>query len=63
MASDIRLIQNDVLFLTELQSSSDSDLEEIKNVLDKFIISFNVNDHHFSSLTVSKQNSTNIQRR
>ena len=57
----IRLMNNIVLLLTETQLSSDSDLHAIKNLLDKFIFSFTMTGHHFSSLA-SNQNSTYIQR-
>ena len=62
IASDFRRMNNDALLLTETQLSSDSDLDEIKNLLDKLIFSFNMNGHRFSSLAICHQNSAYIQR-
>ena len=59
----IRLMNKIVLLLTDTQLSSDSDFHVIKNLLDKFIFSFAVTGHHFSSLAICNQNSTYIQRR
>ena len=50
-------MNNDVLLLTETQLNLDSGLDEIKNLLDRFMFSFNMNGHRFSSLTIYHQNS------
>ena len=52
IASDWRLMNNDMLFLTETQLSRGSDVNEIQTILDKFSISFNMNDYRFSSLAI-----------
>ena len=55
-------MNSDVLLLTETQLSLDSDLDEIKNLLDRFMFSFSMNGHRFSSLTICQQNSAYRQR-
>ena len=55
IASDWRLMNNDILFLTETQLSPGSDVNEIQTILDQFLISFNMSDYRFSSLVICYQ--------
>ena len=52
---------NDVLFLTETQLTSDSDLDKVRNLLDKFLVSFNENHQCFSGLAICYQSSPYIK--
>ena len=54
-------INDDVFFLTQTQLSSDNDWDEIKNLPDKCITCFSINDHCFSCLATCYQNSAYIQ--
>ena len=62
-ACDFRLMNNDVLFLTETQLSSESGLDETRNLIDKFRISFKLNNHSFSSVVICYQNPAYISER
>ena len=61
IASDWRLMNNDILFLTETQLSPGSDVNEIQTILDQFSISFNMSDYRFSSLAICYQKSVLLQ--
>ena len=61
MPSDLRLMNNDILFLTETQLCSNSDANEIQTFLDRSSISFNMNDYRFSSLAIRYQKSILLQ--
>ena len=57
IASDWRLMNNNILFLTETQLSPSSDVNQIQTILDQFSISFNMSDYRFSSLAICYQKS------
>ena len=61
VVSDWRLMNNNILFLTEAQSSPSSDVNEIQIIFDKFSISFNMSDYRFSSLAIHYQKSVLLQ--
>ena len=61
IASDWRLMNNNILFLTETQLSPSSDVNQIQTILDQFSISFNMSDYRFSSLAICYQKSVLLQ--
>ena len=61
IVSDLRLMNNNILFLTETQLSPSSDVNEIQIIFDKFSISFNMSDYRFSSLAIHYQKSVLMQ--
>ena len=61
IASDWRLMNNDILFLTETQLSPSGNVNQIQTILDQFSISFNMSDYRFSSLAICYQKSVLLQ--
>ena len=47
IASDLRLRNNDIFFLTETYSNSIGDVNEIRSLLNKFAINFSMNNYVF----------------
>ena len=60
IASDRSLMKNDILFLTETQFCSASDITSIESVLYEFPVECNMNDYCFSSLAICYQGSIKI---
>ena len=58
IASDSRLMKNDILFLTETQSCPAS--ESVESVLYELSVDFNMNNYCFSSLAICYQGSIKI---
>ena len=60
IASDPSLMKNDILFLTETQFCSASDITSIESVLYEFSVECNMNNYCFSSLAICYQGSIKI---
>ena len=60
IASDSRLMKNDILFLTEIQLCPASDITNTESVLDEFSVECNINNHCSSSLAICYQDSIKV---
>ena len=61
IASDWRLMNNYIVFLTEIKLGPISGVTEIQTFLDQFSICINMSDYRFSSLAISYQKSILLQ--
>ena len=60
IASDSRLMENNILLLTETQLRPASDITSFESVLHEFLIDCNMNNHCFSSFAICYQGSIKI---